>query len=149
MSAEIPDTISTAFVRVSVGPGGRTEVTADTVETYEESNRTVLENVEILEYNPEAVLTTRGQADRLEMRGEKFGEARGDIVVEDISGESELQAQALSWDGSDRMLRGTGEVSVKSGDGLTVSGEGFQADMARELYSFENGAQGTLEIEDE
>jgi hypothetical protein len=41
------------------------------------------------------------------------------------------------------------EVSVQREDGSSFTGKGFEADMKLGILRFENGVQGTLEVNDE
>ncbi len=148
-TAEIPDTVSINFRQVTVSREGRVEVLAGRVETYGTSDRSVFDQVEMKEISPEGVLTLQGGADRIEIEGSGDGTAAGGILIDDLEGDSRLRAERLSWKSNDRKLSSSGSVSIESGDGLSLVGEGFIADMAREEYTFTNGVEGTLELSDE
>ena len=147
--AEIPDTVSVRFRQVSVSPEGRVEVTADRVEVYDESDRSRFYAAAMQETDPEGELVLEGGADLIEMQGSGDGSASGNIRIDDYSGDSYLEAQELNWNSSDRLLTGTGTVTITSDSGLSITGRGFVADMARERYTFTDGVDGTLELDDE
>ena len=146
---EIPDTVSVNFRQVSVTPEGRLEVTADRVEVYDESDRSVFHGAAMRETDPGGEVVLEGGADLIEEQGGGDGSAAGSIRFDDYAGDSHLEAEALDWNSSDRLLTGTDTVTITSGSGLTITGRGFVADMARERYTFTDGVEGTLELDDE
>ena len=147
--SEIPDTVSVNFRQVSVSPEGRVEVTADRVEVFDESDRTVFHSAAMQETRPDGELALEGGADLIELQGSGDGTAKGDIRIDDYAGDSNLVAEELNWNSSDRLLTGADTVTISSGSGLTITGRGFVADMARERYTFTDGVEGILELEDE
>ena len=143
----LPDTVARNVRRVTVSAAGRVEVDADTVETYTDEDTTVFLNARIEETDAQGELVLKGGADRIEMEGSDDGSASGSIIIQNLADESRLEAEQLNWADSERLLSGEGKVTVELGDGLTISGERFQADLARETYEFSGGVQGTLELE--
>jgi len=146
---EVPDTVSEGFRQVTVSSTGRIEVESDRVETYQDRDITVFSGARMREFDAEGELRIDGRADLIEVDGDRNGRAEGGITVQDFSEDLRLEADQLEWDDGERRLNGTGPVSIASGDGLAVAGEGFQADLARESYVFTDGAEGTLELADD
>ncbi len=147
--AEIPDTVSVNFRQVSVSSEGRVEVQAARVEAYDSSDRTIFYEAGIRETRPDGEQSLDGGADMIELEGSGDGRASGNIRIEDHTEDLKLEAEELEWDSDNRRLVGNGTVTVTSGSGLTVSGNGFVADTARESYTFSDGVEGTLEVDDE
>ncbi len=146
---EIPDTVSENFRQVTVSPTGRLEVSAGRVEYFDKSDNTVFMDAAMVEFNSSMEKTLEGKAQRIELTGNQNGFARGGIILQDFNSETRLEADYLEWDNKERLLTGEGKVRIESGDGITISGEGFTADTARETYRFSKGVKGTLEINDE
>lgn len=143
----LPDTLARNVRRVTVSAAGRVEIDAETVETYTDEDTTVFLNARIEETDPQGEPVLQGGADRIELQGNDDGSASGNIMIRNLTEDSRLEAEKLNWTDAERLLSGEGKVTVELGDGLTVSGERFQADMARETYEFSGGVQGTLEID--
>lgn len=146
---EVPDTVSENFRQVTVSTGGRVEVEAGRVEGFSKRDLTVFSDARMLELNTEGEKTLEGEADRIEISGDRDGTADGNIRIQDFAGDSGLEAEHLEWDEEKRILTGEGEVRIDSGDGLTIIGEGFIADTARGTYKFTDGVEGYLELDDE
>jgi|GEM_PF-667666 len=145
---EIPDTVSENFRQVTVSDNGRIEISAGRVEHYGKSDKTVFLDAGMTEYSSAKEKNLEGSADRIELTGNQDGFAEGLILLEDFTNDTRLEAGYLEWDHKERLLTGKGEVRIESGDGITVTGEGFSADIARETYRFTRGVKGTLEIAD-
>ena len=146
---EIPDTVSENFRQVTVSSKGRVEIEAGRVENYSKNDITVFSNAGMREFNADGEKTLEGGADRIEITGDRDGIAEGGIEIQDFSGDSRIEAEYLEWDSKNRLLTGEGVVRIESGDGLTIFGEGFIADTARESYRFTDGVEGFLELNDE
>ncbi len=119
------------------------------MENYSKNDITVFSDAGMREFNADGEKTLEGGADRIEITGDRDGTAEGAIEIQDFSGDSRLDAEYLEWDSKNRLLTGEGVVRIESGDGLTISGEGFIADTARESYRFTDGVEGFLELNDE
>ncbi|MCK5735430.1 MAG: LPS export ABC transporter periplasmic protein LptC, partial [Spirochaetaceae bacterium] len=146
---EIPDTISENFKQVTVSSTGRLEISAGRVEHFGDSDRTVFMDAGMKELNSDAEKKLEGNAGRIELMGNQDGFAESGIVIQDFSSDTRLEAEYLKWDNKNRLLTGEGIVRIDSGDGISITGEGFSADTARETYMFSKGVTGTLEIKDE
>ncbi len=148
VAGEIPDTVSENFRQVTVSSTGRIEIESQRVETFAKKELTVFSEASVKEFDAEGTPTLEGRADHIETEGGGEGHAHGDIFIHDIPGEFRLEAERLEWNDKERLLTGVGPVDIETGDGLTVRGEGFTADMARETFSFSEGAEGTLTSKD-
>ena len=146
---EIPDTVSENFRQVTVSDSGRLELSARRVEHYGKSDTTVFLDAGMIEYSSSKEKNLEGRADRIELTGNQDGSAEGGIVLQDYNSDIRLEAGHLDWDHKERILSGEGSVRIESGDGITITGEGFSADTARETYRFTRGVEGSLEITDE
>ena len=147
-AGEIPDTVSENFRQVTVSSTGRIEIESQRVETFAKKELTVFFEASVKEFDAEGILILEGRADHIETAGSGDGFADGGVFVRNIPGEFRLEAERLEWDDKERLLSGVGTVDIETGDGLTVRGEGFTADMARETFSFSEGAEGTLTSKD-
>lgn len=146
---EVPDTVSENFRQVTVSSGGRVEIEAGRVEGYSKQDLTIFSDAGMLELNKEGEKTLEGEADRIEISGDRNGSADGNIRIQDFSADSRLEAEHLDWDDEKRLLTGKGAVRIDSGDGLTIIGEGFIADTARGNYRFTDGVEGYVEMDSE
>lgn len=146
---EVPDTVSENFRQVTVSSGGRVEIEAGKVEGFSKRDVTVFSDAGMRELNKDGEKTLEGEADRIEVTGDRDGTADGSIRIQDFIGDSRLEAEHFEWDDEKRILTGDGEVRIDSGDGLTIIGEGFIADTARGTYRFTDGVEGYLELNDE
>lgn len=146
---EVPDTVSENFRQVTVSSGGRVEIEAGKVEGFSKRDVTVFSDAGMRELNKDGEKTLEGEADRIEVTGDRDGTADGSIRIQDFIGDSRLEAEHFEWDDEKRILTGDGEVRIDSGDGLTIIGEGFIADIARGTYRFTDGVEGYLELNDE
>ncbi len=146
---EVPDTVSENFRQVTVSSTGRMEIEAGRVESYGKKDVTVFLEALLREFDSTGEKTLEGSAERIEITGDRDGFAEGGIRIHDYSGDSSLEAEYLNWDNRERLLTGEGKVRIESGDGLTITGDGFVADMARETYRFTEGVEGTLELNDD
>ena len=146
---EVPDTVSENFRQVTISSTGRMEIEAGRVENYGKKDVTVFLEAGMREFNSTGEKTLEGSADRIEFTGNRDGIAEGGIIIHDFSGDSRLEAEYLNWDNKGRLLTGEGKVRIESGDGITITGEGFVADIARETYRFTDGVEGTLVLKDE
>lgn len=146
---EVPDTVSENLRQVSVSPTRRVVIESERVEVYSNKDFTIFSDAGFREFDSEGELLLEGNADRIEIEGNRDGSAEGTIRIYDVSEDSRLEAERLDWDDSERILTGHGVVHVETGDGLAVDGRGFIADMARETYRYTDGVEGTLEIDGE
>lgn len=143
---EVPDTVSENVSQVTISSTGRIQVDARRLEYYSSKELTLFYDVSMKETDINGEITLEGQAERVEMTGDQDGIAEGSIRIR--SRENRLNAEYLDWDSQNRLLTGTGPVRVESGDGITITGEGFVVDAARETYTYTKGAEGTLETSD-
>ncbi|OQX29061.1 MAG: hypothetical protein B0D92_05700 [Spirochaeta sp. LUC14_002_19_P3] len=149
ISKTIPDTIAIGVRQVTVSPDGRVEIHAEMVEVFIEEDYSVFHRAKAVEFNPEGEKRLEGGADRIEAEGSGDGKAEGNVFVNNLKDDSSLKADLLLLDDENRLLTGKGSVQVDLGDGMGVTGETFEADIARKTYSFTEGIEGTIEYEEE
>jgi len=146
---EIPDTVSENFHQVSVSDTGRVEITSTRVEGYRQRDVTLFADAKIQEIDSVGEVTLEGNAESIEISGNRNGIARGGVQIIDHLENSSIEADYIEWQEAERTLIGNGDVRIETGDGLVVSGEDFVADVARKTYRFTNGVEGVLELSDE
>ncbi len=145
---EVPDTVSEGFRQVSVSPDGRVEITSDRVEVFTKKDFTVFYSSRVQEIGPDGELRMDGTADYLKVSGNKDGTAKGNIHIKNIKENAGIDAENLQWNHKDRLLSSEDAVSISTEDGLDITGSGFEADMARNTFSFSQNVRGTVEIKD-
>ena len=137
------------FRQYTVSDDRRVETLADRAMVFTDDDRTLMKRVRLNQYGADGDLEFRGLADEVEARGNGDGFARGNVVAEDIVDGVILEAGYLNWNSDERLLTGDGRVFVDLGDGLKVSGEDFEADVARRSYRFGSDVEGTLVVKED
>jgi len=145
---EIPYYIAKGLEQITISSQGRAEIKADVVEAFQETDRTVFLEAELTEYDSDGKVLMEGRARKIELEGNNDAVAQGDIYVRDFVGGISLEAEKLTWKNRERLLSGEGVVSIGFKDSIEISGEGFVADIARNVYEFKSGASGTFETVD-
>jgi len=146
---EIPYYIAENYEQITVSPQGRVVIKAGTVEAFQREDKTVFFEAELTEYDSDERLLMEGKAEKIELGGNNDATAQGDIYVRDFIDNTSLRAEKLTWENRERFLSGEGVVDIEFKDGVRISGEGFVADVARNVYEFKQGARGTFETDDE
>jgi len=145
---DVPDTVSKNITQVTVSGTGKIEVQCSLMETFAGNDKSVFHNAVVTEYDSEGNKKLSGSAGYIEASGEKSGFGKDSIILHDYSQDFQLEADYLEWDNKERKLKGKGSVTIKFGDGLYISGNGFTADAARLEYSYSGGVEGKLELND-
>jgi LPS export ABC transporter protein LptC len=128
------------------------EMKAKSARVFDKKNETSLEEVTFIEYTPEGEITSQGKGESVVFFGKTdSAEMDGPSEFRSIEDESTISSDYLYWDGSKKRLfsKDEMEVSVQREDGSSFTGKGFEADMKLGILRFENGVQGTLEVNDE
>lgn len=144
-----PDTVSWDFRQVNVDGNRRVIAEAEKVEVFDDQDLTVFTQARLQEYDEGGDLLREGSAEEIRIVGENEGSAAGNIVVRDIAEDATMNAEALNWSDEERTLTGDGPVDITGADGLSVSGSGFVADLARDSYRYADGATGVVIADDE
>ena len=137
------------FRQYTVSGDRRVETLADRALVFTDDDKTLMRRVRLNQYGADGELEFRGVADEVEAQGNGDGFARENVVVEDVVDGVILEAEYLKWNSDERLLTGDGRVFVDLGDGLKVSGEDFEADVARRSYRFGSDVEGTLVVKEE
>ena len=153
ISEDTPDTILFQVRHTIVRDGTpRFIVDAGRAETFSQLRRQYLSDVRFREIAPDGETVTDGVAEYAEYQTdtEDF-ELTGNLRFYSSEEDAWLTAEYLYWNSEARLL--TSEpaepVVLERGDGTTISGRGFVAEMARSIIRFEEGVSGTLVEEDE
>jgi len=145
---DVPDTVSENITQVTVSRSGKIVVSCSSMETFAGNDKSVFHNAVVTEYDSEGNKKLSGSAGYIEATGEKSGFGKDSVVLQDYSQDFQLEAEYLEWDNKERKLKGRGPVTIKFGDGLYISGNGFTADAARLEYSYSGGVEGKLELDE-
>lgn len=149
---DIPDTVLFGVSHTIVRDGvPRFRVTADRVETFEKRGARLLHQVTFEELDRDGTVLTEGTADfaRYDIRSEDL-ELTGSLRFYSASRDAWLTSDYLFWDNAERGLTSRPDlpVQVRRGDGTSVVGRGFAAEMSRSIIRFDAGVRGTL-VEEE
>jgi len=149
LGEEIPYYVAEGFEQITVSSQGRVEIKANTVEAFQKEDRNVFFEAELMEYDLDGNVLMEGRAERIELEGNNDATAQGDIYVRDFVDDTSLEAEKLTWKNRERLLSGEDVVSIEFEDKVEISGEGFVADVAHNVYEFRLGARGKFETNDE
>jgi LPS export ABC transporter protein LptC len=152
ISEDTPDTVLFDVTHTIVRNGSpRFVVEAGRVETFGERRRQYLYEVRFTELAADGSVRTDGTADYAEYQTdtEDF-ELTGGLRFYSAEEDAWLTADYLFWDSDERTLTSDpGEaVALQRGDGTSIQGRGFVAEMGRSVIRFEDGVSGTL-VEEE
>jgi len=146
--AEEPSAIFTGFVHRVVDQGSLLlEVSAVKAEAYTKGKRTELESVRFTQFAKDGSVSATGRANAATVYTDsENAEFRGDVRLESKSEDSVLEAEELTWVSDAKTLSGGLEriVAVKRGDGAWVRGAGFEADLKRRTFSFQEASEGRV-----
>lgn len=148
LAEQLPDTVLRGVEHTVVRDGRIVAVlNVDTVESYDERQVVRLFGIRFTEFDGSGSVLTEARADRAEYHVDT-GDARADgsVVVESRRDDARIEAQALLWRDSERMLAsGDGaEVVIERADGSRVTAAGFEADVARRAIRFLGPVSGRL-----
>lgn len=150
---EVPDTVLYGVTHTIVTDGApRFVVRADRAETFGEANRQYLYGVEFRELAKDGTLITEGSGAFAEYATDTDNiEIRGELEFFSYEQDAFLTAEVLFWDDETRVLTSepADPVRLRRGDGTTVRGRGFVAEMGRSIIRFEDGVSGTIIEQDD
>jgi len=153
ISEDTPDTILFQVRHTIVRDGSaRFIVDAGRAETFSRQSRQYLSDVRFREIAADGETVTDGTADYAEYQTDTEDlELTGNLRFYSSEEDAWLTAEYLYWNSESRLLTSepSEPVVLERGDGTTISGRGFVAEMARSIIRFEEGVSGTLVEEDE
>jgi LPS export ABC transporter protein LptC len=145
---EQPSAIFTDFVHRVVDKSQLIlEVSADRAEAYTKSHRTELTGVTFTQFSSTGEISANGSADAATVYTDsENAEFRGQVRLESQTEDSVLEAEELTWISDTKTISGGLEriVAIRRGDGAWVRGAGFEADMLRRSFSFQEATEGRL-----
>jgi LPS export ABC transporter protein LptC len=148
ISEDIPDSILTEVSHTVVRDNVvRFRITADRAETFADENRQYLTNVGFTEYGPDGAVRTDGTAESANFQTDTEDvELTGSLEFYSHADDAWLQADFLYWDSDERSLTSRPEdpVALEKGDGTSVVGQGFTAELDQSLIIFSGGVNGTI-----
>ncbi|MEI6874258.1 MAG: LPS export ABC transporter periplasmic protein LptC [Spirochaetota bacterium] len=143
---EQPDAIFTKFVHRIVDKGKLLlEIRAERASAYTKGHRTELEGVDFTQFNASGDVAATGRANAATVYTDsENAQFRGEVRLLSKSEDATLEAEELSWVSDRKTLSGGLEriVSVSRGDGAWVRGAGFEADLRRRSFSFQEASEG-------
>jgi LPS export ABC transporter protein LptC len=145
-SEEQPSAVFTRFVHRIVDKGTLVlEIRAERADAYTKGHRTELVGVDFTQYDAKGAVSATGRANSATVYTDsENAQFRGNVRLESKSENSILEAEELTWVSDTKMLSGGLEriVSVSRGDGAWVRGAGFEADLRRRSFSFQESTEG-------
>ena len=152
LSREIPDTVLTGVSHTVVRNNVvRFRIGAERVEAFAGEKRQYLYGVTFTEYDSTGAVRTDGTADHADFQTDTEDVAlTGNLRFYSVPDEAWLEAEYLYWDSEERQLTSRPEesVSLEKGDGTTIVGRGFTAEMDESLIIFSGGVRGII-VEEE
>lgn len=149
----VPDLILTDFQHTSVRHDRKTfEISAGKSELFSQKKIQTLDSVDFREYDSEGKVITQGHADHAVLHTDTNDvELTGNIQFYSKSESAHITCTYLYWHDSDRRLTSKPDaiVSVRKDNGSTISGTGFEVDVARRVVTFSGPVQGTVVASDE
>jgi LPS export ABC transporter protein LptC len=139
------------YVRISQG-NPEVQLKAEEIRRYEKKHTMELDNLSFEQFNaaPEGYeeipgVNARGTAAfvRLETDTHNFS-MEGTVFIEVRSEDMTMEAAALSWKDTDRILTVPGKLRITRSGGTTLEGTGFSADIRRRTWEFDSFVEGTV-----
>lgn len=143
-SDEIPDSILVDFNIIKIKDNTpHTEVKSTKAEIYNNKNRTIMHNIEFLEFDKDKSVITKGTAKRIEY----FNDTENASLSGDISFYSEkegikLTGETLNWNNEEKEISSDGIIKVIEDDGSQIEGKGFRANIKKSTFSFKKDIKG-------
>ncbi|MBN2050154.1 MAG: LPS export ABC transporter periplasmic protein LptC [Spirochaetales bacterium] len=152
LSEGIPETILIDFTHSIIKNGIPMMVfSAVKAETYEESNKTTLEQVAFRQFNSLGEPVSEGKADHAVLYSSTEDmELWGNIYFYSIGEESSIEADYLYWNDEEGTLtaREKDVVTIQRDSGTSIQGTGFQGHLYEKDILFRGKASGAW-VEDE
>ena len=147
---------NTEYVRI-VNGNPEIRVKTEELRRYEAKHIMELDEFSFEQYNsaPEGYnaipdINARGKASRARMETDTNNATiTGNISIEVVSEDITLETPELSWLDKNRLLGAPGLVNIRRGDGTTLKGTGFSADVRSRSWEFKSAVEGTVVEKDE
>ena len=153
LGENIPDNVIEKIIYTSVDNGSVVfRLYAQKAENYSQKNETILYTVVFREYNLNNEIVTEGTAQKgLIYTNTDDAELAGSLVIYSLENETEIQADYLYWNDSEKTLKGSinGNVKLLKDSGASISGTGFSGDMKTKLFNFESNVTGIYHDEED
>jgi LPS export ABC transporter protein LptC len=148
LSEDTPDTVLYDVTHTIVSDSTpRFVVRAERAETFGDRSRQYLDGIAFTELAADGSVITEGSADYAEYQTDTENiEITGSVRFYSSEQDAFLSAQVLFWNSDERRLTSEPEepVFLRRGDGTSVRGRGFVAEMGRSIIRFEDGVSGTI-----
>lgn len=150
MAGEVPNTVLRS-VKHTVVRDARIAalLRIDRVERYDKIATVLLSGIHFVELDRAGAVATEIWADTAVYHSDS-GDARaeGSVMLASHREDAEITADALRWQDGARTLRGgeEAEVVISLGDGSTVTGVDFEADIARRVIRFLGPVSGRMNV---
>ncbi len=153
IGTNIPDTIIDNFSYTSVDNGNTVfRISAGTAENYSIKKETVLTGVVFREYKPDGEIISEGKSEKGVIYTESDNaELTGSILIYSTINETEISADYLYWNDSEKTLSGStnGYVKMIRDSGTEISGSGFSGDIQTRVFTFERDVNGLYHYEED
>ncbi len=149
----IPDTIISNFSYTSVDNGNIVfRISSLRAQNFSIKKETTLSGVVFREYNRKGEIITEGESEKGVIYTESDdAELTGSIRIYSAPNETEIIADYLFWNDSEKTLSGAGDGFVKMirDSGTEISGRGFEGDIKTRLFTFEKDVNGLYHYEED
>jgi len=149
----IPDNVIEDFSYTSVENGNVVfRLYSKKAENYSKKNETILNNIVFREYNSKNEIVTEGTAVKGLIHTDTDNtELTGSLIIYSTENETEITADYLYWNDSEKTLRGSenGEVKLLKDSGTLITGTGFSGDMKTKIFNFERNVKGIYHYEED
>ena len=153
LSEELPTSILLGFSQTIV-EDGRTvmSVQASRAEIYDESEKTVVYDLEFVEFDRDGETLTEGRAEKgVYYRDTENAEFSGSVRLNSATEETSVTAENLTWDNENRRLTTPADsrVSITRTDGSVLEGRGMEADLRLRRITLQNEVKGVYITDDD
>jgi LPS export ABC transporter protein LptC len=153
LGEDIPDNVIENFFYTSVDNGSVVfRLYSQKAENYSQKNETILSQIVFQEYNINNEIITEGTAQKgLIHTNTDDAELTGSLIIYSSENETEITADYLYWNDSEKTLIGSenGNVKLNRDSGTQISGMGFSGDMKTKLFKFKSTVRGTYHYEED
>lgn len=146
-SEEIPDSIMEDFNLIKMKNNAPfTEVKAERTEIFNSKNKTLLYNIEFIEYDSkDQRIITKGEAGLVEYDNEtENAQLTNGLNFYSESEEIDITGKEIYWTKDTKTIESNlkDPIKVVKEDGSVIEGFGFKADLKNSTFSFEKGVSG-------
>ncbi len=142
----VPDTVLSDFTSTTMrGQLPYFRIQAQSAETFEKKNETVLTNVQFEQFDSKGKIAAEGRANHAVYHtNTENAELSGDLSMYSVSEKARFTANYLAWNNEEKTLTGKPDalVVIRKDGGSFLQGRGFHADTRTRTLQFSDGVEG-------